>query len=206
MTTKINELTEKIYKEGIEKANSEAAKILDDAKKQAEEIISNAKKQEAEVIENAKKQAENIKTNLDSELVLSSRQFISNLKLQVSNLITFNQINQPVAKALDDSEFIKNIILEIIKNWNPDNPEQLNLNISLSDKYKAELQNFSSKKTKENFDKGLEITFDNNIKTGFKIVPKDKDYIISFTDTDFENLFKNYLKDKNKNLIFEQNV
>ena len=55
---------------------------------------------------------------------------------------------------------------------------------------------------KEQLDAGLEINFDSKIKSGFKIGPADGSYQISFTDSDFENYFVNYLKDRTKKLIF----
>jgi V/A-type H+-transporting ATPase subunit E len=39
MEDKLQVLTEKIYSEGVTKANEEASKIIDDAKKEAESIV-----------------------------------------------------------------------------------------------------------------------------------------------------------------------
>ncbi len=45
MQTKLQELTEKIYQEGVNKANEEAEKIINSAKKEADGIVSGAKKE-----------------------------------------------------------------------------------------------------------------------------------------------------------------
>ena len=203
MTNKILEITEKIYNEGVVKAKLEADKIIAEAKNKADEIIESAKKQELEILEQAKNQSAEYKKNTDSEIQLAARQFISKLKQQISNLITIAQIESSVKEAFNDSEFIKSIILTLIKNWNPQKPEEFKLNILLPEKYEKEFSEFFNTKTINILNRGIEIKFDAKINNGFKIGPKDGSFIISFSDTDFENYFKGYLKDRTKKLLFE---
>jgi len=203
MTKKILELTEKIYNEGVEKAEKEAKQIIANAKKEAGKIISTAKDREKEITEQAQKQADEHKKNADSEIRLAARQFISNLKQQITGLITTAQVEVPVKDAFKDETFVKNIILIIIKNWNPQKPEELNIRLLLPQKDEKEFTEFFNNKAKELLNAGLEINFEPNIKSGFKIGPKDGSYYISFTDKDFENYFKNYLKERTKKMIFD---
>ena len=49
MENKIQALTDKIYREGVEKGNEEAQRIVSEAKKQAQQMIDEARK-EAETI------------------------------------------------------------------------------------------------------------------------------------------------------------
>jgi len=203
MTKKILELTQKIYNEGVEKAKKEAEQIIAIAKKEADSIINAAKNKEKDSIEQAEKQAVEIKKNADSEIRLAARQFISNLKQQITGLITTSQVEVPVKDAFKDEKFVKNIILTVIKNWNPQKPEELNISLLLPQKEEKELTDFFNNKAKELLDSGLEINFEPNIKSGFRIGPKDGSYYISFTDKDFENYFKNYLKDRTRKMIFD---
>lgn len=203
MTKKILELTEKIYNEGVEKAKKEADLIIANAKKEAENIINASKNKEKEIAEQAQKQADELKKNADSEIRLAARQFISNLKQQITGLVTTAQVATPVKSAFEDKEFVKNIILTIIKNWNPQKPEELNINLLLPKKEEKEFTDFFNNKAKELLDSGLEVNFEPNIKSGFKIGPKNGSYFISFTDKDFENYFINYLKDRTKKMIFD---
>jgi len=203
MTKKILELTEKIYNEGVEKAKKEAEVIIANAKKEADNIINSAKNKEKNIAEQAQKQADELKKNADSEIRLAARQFISNLKQQITGLITTAQVETPVKDAFKDEEFVKNVILTIIKNWNPQKPEEFNISLLLPQKEEKKLTDFFNNKAKELLDSGLEINFKPNIKSGFKIGPKDGSYYISFTDKDFENYFINYLKDKTKKMIFD---
>ena len=203
MTTKILELTEKIYKEGVEKANDEAEKILEKAKNQASEIINLAQKKEQEIIQEAKKQAIEIKNISESEMQLSAKQAVSNLKQQITELVTAAQIEKPVKNSFKDDEFVKKIILSLFKNWNPQKPEEFNINLLLSEKDEKDFSAFLKNKADELLKSELEINFDANIKSGFKIGPKNGNYIISFTDKDFENYFKKYIKNSTKQLLFD---
>ena len=203
MTNKIVEITEKIYNEGVVKAKIEADKIIAEAKNKADEIIESAKKRELEIIEQAKNQSAEFKKNTDSEIQLAARQFMSKLKQQITNIVTAAQIELPVKDAFKDSEFIKSIILTLIKNWNPQKPEEFKLNILLPEKDKKEFSEFFDTKAITVLNSGIDVKFDGKIEGGFKIGPKDDSFIISFSDIDFENYFKGYLKEKTKKLLFE---
>lgn len=204
MTDKIGELTEKIYNEGIVKAKADANQIITEAKQKADEIIKSAKKQESEILEKANAEAVEIKKNTNAEMQLAARQFTSNLKQQITNFITTEQVSPPVNEAFNDSNFIKNIIRTIIDNWNPKNPEELDLKVILPEESKKEFIEFFEERAIETLNKGVELEFDSKTKKGFKIGPKDGSYIISFSDKDFENYFKGYFKERTKKLLFDQ--
>lgn len=202
MTNKILELTQKIYDEGVVKAKTEANQIIADAKKEADEIIKLAQKQELEIKEQTKKQLEKFKENTNSELQLAARQFISKLKQKITELVLAEQVEVPIQDTFEDREFIKNLISTLIKNWNPQNPEDLNLTVLLPSKDEKEFYQFFESKANNALNNGVDIQFNEKLTNGFKIGPKDGSYIISFTDTDFEEYFKSYLKEKTKNYLF----
>lgn len=202
MTDKILELTEKIYNEGVVKAKIEADKIIADAKKEASKIIESARQKELEIIKHAEIMATELKINTDSEIQLAARQFTSHLKQQIANLITTLQIERPLKEAFHDIEFIKQILLILIQNWNPQNPEEPELTILLPEKNKQEMLDFMESKTLENLNRGVHIQFEPKITNGFKIGPKNGRYMINFSDKDFENYFKKYLKERTKILLY----
>ncbi|MCD4745117.1 MAG: hypothetical protein K8R58_02335 [Bacteroidales bacterium] len=204
MLNKLQELTEKIYSEGVSKANQESDQIIAKTKKDAEDIINNAKKEKKSIIDRAEKQAAEIKKNVESEVQLSARQAISAIKQQITNLVTTAIVEAPVKQAFNDTDFIKKIILTIIHNWNPQKPEAFDIALLLPQKDEKELNFFFENKAKKILNAGLEISFDQKIKKGFKIGPKDGSYIISFTDEDFENYFKNYLRPRTTQLLYQK--
>jgi len=50
MNTKLQELTDKIYIEGVEKGNAEAKAIVEKAEKQASDIIAKAQAEAAQIV------------------------------------------------------------------------------------------------------------------------------------------------------------
>ena len=49
---------------------------------------------------------------------LASRQFISTIKQRIIETITAKQTEDQLKKAFEDNEFVRKMMLTIIKNWN----------------------------------------------------------------------------------------
>nr|WP_319509933.1 V-type ATP synthase subunit E [uncultured Draconibacterium sp.] len=203
MTDRIEEITQKIYNEGITKAKDDADQLIAEAQEKADAIIRSAKKKQEEIIHDAQKQAEENKKRTEAELQLAARQFISHLKQQITDLISTAQINSPVNEAFNDNDFIKKIILTLIEKWDPKAGKNMDMHLLLPPDDQKDLTAFLQKKASEAMNKGIEISFDSKLKSGFRIGPKDGSYLISFTAQDFENYFKLYFKDGTKKLLFD---
>jgi V/A-type H+-transporting ATPase subunit E len=204
MQNKLQELTEKIFKEGISKGNAEAEKIINDSKKQAEDIIVKAKKEADKVINDAKKKSDEIKSSSEAEFRLSSKQAINALKQQITDLINGEIVSTSVKKVFEDKDFIKKLIETSIKNWQPASNEDADLTILLPEKQEKEIQQYFTKSVKDLLKKGIEIRFDADVKSGFQIGPKNGSYKISFTEEDFINFFKQYLRPRLIKLLFSE--
>ena len=202
MENKLQELTQKLYTTGVEKAQKEAEIIIADAQKKANEIILNAKNEADSIIRKAKNESDEFKTKIESELKLSSKQVIATVKNQVSNLVVQDMLKKDIETGLDDNDFIKNLIELMVKKWQPDDAESTDLQIIMPQKEKENFNKYIKEKISHLLKKGLEVNFEDNFKSGFKIAPKDNSYIINFTNEDFDNFFKTYLKAKTANLLY----
>jgi len=204
MTSKLNELTQKIYQEGVSKANEEADKIISEVKKQSDEIIKNAKNEATRIISTAQKEAGNLKENSLSELKLSANQMLSDIKQQIIKLIELKTTKEETSKAFADNDFVKELIKLIIKKWRPDSDTGIDLKILLPEEKKNEFENFFKQKTENSLNEGLVISFSDKIKSGFRIGPKEEGYMISFSDNEFDNFFKSYLRPKLVEILYEK--
>ncbi len=202
MESKLQELTDKIYKEGVVKAEEEADKIIEKTKQEASDIIKNSQKEAAQIIEQAEKRSKEIRQNVLSDVKLAAQQAISAIKQKIAKLITARLIGKPVEKALDDVEFIQKIITIAIKNWNPHDNEKIDLSLLLPKKYEKEFEDYFLNKGRGLIKAGLEVHFHERISGGFRIGPQDGSYIISFTDEDFRTFLKDYLKPKTINTLY----
>lgn len=203
MQNKLQELTEKIYKEGLTKGTEEASQLVSKAKSDATKIVDDAQKQAAQILAQAKKEAQDLKKNVNTEVSISTRQVISALKQDVSAIIEAKVIESPITEALKDTNFVKSVIEAAIKNWNPESTQKISLQVLVPKTTEKELSEFLKNKVFSTLNKELEVVADKNIKYGFKIGPKDGSYIISFTEKDFENLFKEYMRPRILELLLE---
>src|SRR5574344_1060020 len=120
MDTKIQELTDKIYKEGVEKGNEEAGRIIAEANAQKESIVKAAEETAARIVAEAEKQAAELKKNTEAELKLFASQSVEALKSEVTNLITGSIASTNVKAVVADKEFMQRMILEMAKIWAKD--------------------------------------------------------------------------------------
>lgn len=202
MQNKLQELTEKIYQEGVQKAKNEAESILANAKKEADSIIADAKSKAEEVEVEASKNAEETKRNMESEMKLASSQAISALKQQVSEMVTLNVLEPSISSVFSDKNFLQKLIEKIVSGWA--NSGVMDMSIILPEGDKAEMESFFKNSLSKELSKGLSVEVSDQVTSGFKVSPSDKSYIVSFSDDDFINFFKAYLRPKSIKLLFDQ--
>lgn len=194
MQNKLQELTEKIYNEGLSKGTEEANQLVANAKVEAAKIISEAKKEAEKIVSDASARSAEIKKNAETEVEISVKQVITTLKQDISKLIETQVIQVPLTDALKDVEFVKTIIQSAIANWSPNTSGQVALNVLVPETQEKELQKFLSTKVSSTLNQEVAVVADRNLKYGFKIGPKDGSYFIGFSEKDFENLFREYMR------------
>ena len=202
MTTNVQELTAKIYREGVLKANEEAEKILDQSKKKAVAIIDSANQQKDKILKQAEEAVKEAKEKADAEIRLAARKVVSNLKQQIADELITLQVDSSVETAFEDIEFIERMILLIIENWEKAEQKETELSLLLPPEEEKRLGDFFKGKLAKQLKKGLEIRLDPIMQNGFKIESKSGHYQISFTGSDFENYFRDYLKERTWYLLF----
>lgn len=193
---KIQELTEKIYREGVERGQVEAERIIEAAKQQAEEIMETAKQQAETIQQQAKKQAQETDANTRNELRLFISQALNALKSEITNVLSDEVVSNSVQKMTSDGDFLKKFALGLASKWVESEP----VTISTSD---AEgLKAYFAKEAKEVLDKGVKIEQVNNIKTLFTIAPQDGSYKVEFGKEQFESYFKAFLRPQLVEMLF----
>jgi len=200
MDSKIQQLTETIYNEGVQKARDEADDLLRKAHQKAAQIEEDAQKAAIAVMTETRKKAQEFKNHVDSEIRMTINQAISAMKQQVASLVSMNVIQPPVKEVFSDKEYLKTLITTIVKGWQE--KESFDLNVILPENDKPVMEKFFKQSLAAEMNKGLEFSFTPDVKTGFKIGPADGSYLISFTDDDFMNFLKAYLRPKTNQLLF----
>ena len=193
---KIQELTSKLYSEGIEKGKEEAEKIINEAKALSNQIIEDAKNKAREIVAAAEKEAKELKSNTEAELKLYASQAIEALKTEIVNLVTDKLAKSNVKAAFEDKEFMQKVILELVKNWARD--EKLVIGVENAE----ELKNYIAANAKGLLEKGLKIESVSGIKTGFILAPEDSTYKVKFGEEEIVEYFKEFLRPQIRELLF----
>ncbi len=202
MQNKLQELTDKLYNEGLSKGKKEAEDMKIKAQKEAETIISQANAQAKQIVEKAQKEASELKTKVNNDLKMASTQAVSVIKQQAVSAIIAKSVNSPVKDVMSDREFLKSVISTIVKSFNASNPDSVGLELILPASMQKDLNTFITNEITSKLSKGIDVTFDKGTVNGFKIGPKDGGYLISFAESDFKQLIGQYLRPATKKLLF----
>lgn len=200
MQNKLQELTDKLYNEGLSKGKQEGEEILAKAKVQAEEIVAKAQAEAAAIVAAANRQAEDLKAKVQGDLKMAAGQSVAATKADIENLIVAKMTQAETVKALSSADFVKEIILAVAKGFNAEEP--VDLEVVLPESLRKEVEPFVTKELAESLKGKVEASFSKKIAGGFTVGPKDGGYFISFTDETFNALISEYLRPATKKILF----
>ena len=202
MENKLQQLTQKLYEEGLEKGRSEAEKCVADAQEKAAKIIADAHKEAEEIIRKAENKADDVAKNTATEIALAGKQAIARIKGEISQLIVAKSTSEGVKAATLDADFLKEMLLSVAKNWNGAAAGKVELKALLPEAQRTKLDAAFTKAATELLKSGIEVGYSNEVKTGFRVAAKNGGYYISFADSDIEALISEYLREKVSNMLF----
>jgi hypothetical protein len=205
MQNKLQELTDKLYNEGLSKGRQDAEDMRAKAKSEAQAIITEANNKANEIISKAKKEAQELREKTESDIKMAASQAIATIKQETENAILYKAMSSDTNAVINNDDFIKSIILTIVKAFNPSNSESVSLNLILPEAKQKEMDSFIESQVKSICNAGLNVSFSKNLSNGFKIGPSNEGYILSFTGNDFQNLIAEYLRPKTRSLLFGSN-
>ncbi|MBO5311246.1 MAG: hypothetical protein J6A91_04255 [Bacteroidales bacterium] len=200
MQNKLQELTDRLYNEGLSKGKQEGEELLAKAKVQAEEIVAKAQAEAAQIVAAAQKQAEDLKTKTASDVRMAAAQSLAATKKDIETLIVGKMTDEAVKKTLSSADYVKELIKAVAEKFTTDGPVELA--VVLPEALKKELEPFVTNELSKTLGAGVEATFSKKVSGGFQIGPKEGGYFISFTDETFTELISEYLRPTTKKLLF----
>ncbi len=200
MQNKLQELTDKLYLEGLSKGKAEGEKLLEDARKQAEAIVAKAKEEAAAITEAAEKAAADLGAKVKSDLKMASAQCLQATRKDIENVIVAGMEAPKVSSALADVAFVKEIIRAAASRF--DAQEASDLELVLPENLKAELKPWVENELSAALKAGVRASFSKNVGSGFTIGPADKGWFVSFTGETFDALIAEYLRPVTRKLLF----
>jgi len=200
MQDKLQELTDKLFNEGLSKGRQEGEAVLAEARKKAEEIVLDAKKQAAAIIEQAGKEAADLKAKVESDVKMASAQALQATKKDIENLAVSNLSDKEVAGAMSSDDFVKGVIMAVAEKFSAQ--EATDLELVLPESMKSSLEPFVKNELSAKLKNGVNASFSKKIAGGFTIGPKDGSYFISLTEETFKNLIGEYLRPVTRKILF----
>ena len=202
MQNKLQELTDKLYNEGLSKGKQEGEAILNEAKAKAGEIIAQAKAEAAKILSDAGKEAEEMKSKVTGDLKMAAAQSISAARQEIENLLIGKVADKDIDAALSSADFVKQIITVVAKAFDPASSEPADLSVVLPESLKKEVEPFLRKELASALGSEIEVSFSKKISGGFTIGPKGEGWFVSFTDETFRELISAYLRPATKKILF----
>lgn len=199
MSNKLQELTDKLYNEGLSKGKEEGELLLAKARTEAEEIKNSARKEAEAIIADAEKSAAALKEKAESDIRMASAQSLQATRKDIEDLLVGAVIADKADKALADKDFIKEIIRTIAVKFST---EATDINLVLPASRQKDLEKWVSSELAGVLGKEVKAEFSKKIQGGFTIGPKDGSWFVSFSDETFRELIAEYLRPVTRKILF----
>lgn len=198
--SKLQELTDRLFNEGLSKGKEEGEALLAKAKRDADKIVNEAKKEAEDILARAQKQAEDLDIKVKGDLRIAASQAIQATKKDIENIVVVRLADSEVSKSLRSAEFVKTMLISVAEKFNVGEP--VDLNLVLPEALRSDLEPFVKNEMGKILKSGVEAGFSKKISGGFTIGPKDGGYFVSFTEETFKELISAYLRPATKKLLF----
>ena len=190
MDVQLQELIDKIKKDGVASAEKSAAAIIAEAEKKAASIVAGAEAQAAEIIKNGTAET----TRMEKASIDALRQAARNIILTFRDSIAAQLdsiISVQVSQAYS-AEMLKTVIPETIKAWAAQTDAD-DISVLLPAKDTEALQDYFVSVLKSELAKGLELKADKTLDAGFRIGSRDGAAYYDFSAESVAALFAAYL-------------
>lgn len=176
MEMQIQDLVSAIKKEGIEVAQSEADKIIEEAKQNAAVILSKARDEAADIIKQAEERVEILTSSAKTTAEHAKRDAMIIFKKSVQD--EFSKLLGADIKKAVNTEILAKLIIAAINEESPANyvAEVSEITESLKGELCAALNG------------GLEIKVNTTIRSGFKLTAKDGSGYFDCSDEELEKI------------------
>lgn len=198
MDVQLQELIDKIKKDGVASAEAEAAKIVEASEKKAESIIADAQEKAAEIIKNAKAETERMEKASQEAIVQAGRNML--LSFKDSLIGELDGLIKADTEKAESKDLLLKLIPETVKAW-AKNADASELSVLLSEKDLKDLEKSLTSELKAEIAKGLEIKPDKTLSAGFRIGVKNGAAYYDYSADALAEMFAAYLNPKVAALI-----
>ena len=195
MDVKLENLIEKIKKEGVEEAQQASEEIIQNAKREAASILEKARKDAERIGEDGKRQSQRFKENAEADIKQAARNTELLLKEKIDAL--FDSVFRRKVGEAFSPEFLRQVILKLVEKWSSDNGAEVILNEE--DKKHLEAMLFAG--VQEEAGKAITLRVSPDLSGGFRIGMKNGDVYYDFSDETIAEVLKSQLNPTLKEVL-----
>lgn len=200
MSNKLQELTDRLYNEGLSRGREEGELLLANARKEADEILAAARREAESIVKDARENADKLRSKAESDIRMASEQSLQATRKDIEDLLLNSVCADKVSAALKDEDLIKEMIMSVASRF--DSGETEDLSLVLPEELRSKLEPWVASELKKAMGKKVEASFSKKISGGFTIGPKDGSWYVSFSDETFRELICEYLRPVTRKLLF----
>jgi V/A-type H+-transporting ATPase subunit E len=193
MDIQLQELIDKIKRDGIESASEEASRLKSQAEGEAKRIIEAAQREAGAIIAKGKADAERSEKAGVAAVEQASRNLVLAFKTEIQTLLDKIVLRETAAAYNDEA--LKTVIPDLLKGWASKEGGQGAdaLDLILGGEQLKKLQAYFNDKLAAELKKGLELKSDRNLASGFRIANKDGSAYYDFSAESVAELLSAYL-------------
>ena len=198
MDVQLQELIDKIKRDGVSSAENEAKDIVSKAEQQAASILKEAEEKADSIIKNARAETERMEKASEDAITQAGRNLIISFRDGINRELSA-LISAETEKAFD-KDLLKKLVPETVKAWAA-NTDAKDVSVLLPAKDLKALETGFKTALKAQISKGLEIKADASLSSGFRIGAKDGSAFYDFSADEVAGLFSAYLNPKTTELM-----
>jgi V/A-type H+-transporting ATPase subunit E len=168
MDIRVQELLDKIKREGVDSAEAQAAKILAQAEEKRKAIIAAAEKEAKAIVEAGRLDAARSEESGKAALAQASRDLILAFRGEIEKLLAAIVKND--TETAFDADALRKVLPVILEAWAKDGKDELTVMVPQKDL--AVLEAFFKDKLAAKLKAGVELKPLKNVKSGFRIAEK----------------------------------
>jgi V/A-type H+-transporting ATPase subunit E len=195
METKLENLIEKLKKEGIDEAKKESDRIVKEAKRKAEKALKDAEKKAAAMLDKARQDAAEFQRN--GEIAIKQAARDSELAFRSRLIEMLDSVFRREVSASLSPDFVKTMILELMKQWGAGKAFE----VTVHDKDKKQIEKLLFDGVNKALKSSVEILGSDDVTGGFRIGLKDDNVYYDFTDAAIASMYKSYLNPRIREIL-----
>ena len=193
MDVQLQELIDKIKKDGVAAADEKASEIISEAEKKADGIVAAAKEEADAILKKAKAETERMEKASEEAIIQAGRNML--LAFKDSLVAELDSLVQAETEKALSKDALAAIVPATVKAW-AKNSEVSELSVLLSEKDLKQLEAAFTNELKEEIAKGLELKPDKTLSYGFRIGVRNGAAYYDYSAESLAEMFSAYLNPK----------